>query len=933
MARNFTSRFFWLRLLAKVALLTVLALLLSNHFASAVPPQPAKKVLNLYSWQSVVPANVEWDSGIREALEGTAGQRIKFYTEYLDLAQFPDEAYLHSLLNLLQTKYSGQKIDLLIPVGDLAFSFLQAHGNALFPGSPVVFCAVVKQQVEALKPPPNSSGVVAWVDVRGTLAAALKLQPKTRRVVVVGGIAKTDRALQQIAREGLRPYEGRFEVTFLTDLPMAEILQRVSNLPPQTLVIYLSMLRDSTGQGFVPREALERLAQAANAPVYALWENLLGHGIVGGHLMSFTAQGRLAGELGRRVLNGEKPKNIPIIYESGNVYEFDWRQLKRWGLRESDLPPGSLVRFREQSLWENHKVAVIGTVAAFSVLSLLVVGLLINLSRRRRAEKALARRLQFETLLAELSGQFVAVEAKKVDREIDQGIKRLVEFLGIDRGLLWQLSGPQGEFIPTNSWTAPGIQPMSLTQPEERFPWIRSQMLQGRPVTFSRPDELPEEAKVDRQNLITEGIKSALCIPLAVGGRFIGALTLSALRSPKVWDPGLAPELRPIGEIFANALIRSVADNELRQGELKYRIVADFTYDWEYWQNPDGTWRYVSPACERISGHRPEEFLRRPSLLRDIIASEDRDGWDHHNCNSRKDPSGREFQFRIKRPDGSIRWIEHACQPVTDDAGEFIGVRASNRDITQRRQAEMSEQQHREQLAHVTRVATLGELTASLAHEVNQPLNAVMNNAQAALRFLHREQPDLEEVGEALGDIVQDGKRASEVIQRLRQFLRPGEMHAQAVDINQVIKETTALTRNEFQSSNIRLRFLLTDNLPPVWADRIQIQQVVLNLLMNAKEAMDQAGTNPREILVMTEQEDEGIVKVSFLDRGPGLTSENLQKIFEPFYTTKTAGMGLGLAISRSIIASLGGRVWAMPNPDQGATLAFALPIFKGDHR
>jgi ABC-type uncharacterized transport system substrate-binding protein len=599
MARNFTRRIFLSRLLGTVSLLTLLAALLPHQFASAAPPQPAKKVLLLYSYQAVLPANLEWDTGIREALESTEGQPIEFHTEYLDLAHHPKANYLHSLLNLLQTKYSGQKIDLLIPVGDLALAFLQAHGSSLFPGSPIVFCAVAKQQVEALKVPPNNSGVVSWVDVQGTLAAALKLQPKTRRVVLVGGIAKTDRAFQQMAREALRPYDGQLEVTFLTDLSLAEVFQRVSSLPPQTIIIYLSMFRDSTGQGFVPQKVLERVAQAANAPVYGLWENLLGHGIVGGHLMSFTEQGRLAGDMGRRVLNGEKPENIPIVYEGADVYEFDWRQLQRWGLKESDLPPGSLVRFRERSLWENHKREVIGTAAAFSVLSLLVVGLLINLRRRRRAEASLARRLEFETLLAELSGQFVSVEANEVDREIDQGIKRLVEFLGLDRGRLWQLSGPQEEFIPTHSWAVLGIPPTSITPTREYFPWIRSQLLNDRSVVFSRPDELPEDAQLDRQSLLTEGIKSALCIPLAVGGKFIGALTLSSFSSYIDWDPGLAKELRPIGEIFANALIRSVADNELRQGELKYRIVADFTYDWEYWQNPDGTWRYVSPALVR----------------------------------------------------------------------------------------------------------------------------------------------------------------------------------------------------------------------------------------------------------------------------------------------------------------------------------------------
>jgi PAS domain S-box-containing protein len=929
MAGNFKKRFFLSSLWGKISLLTLLAMLLPYQFTSAAPLQSAKKVLLLYSYQAVIPANVEWDTGIREALQGTEKVPIEFYTEFLDLAQFPDEAYLHSLLNLLQTKYSGRKIDLLIPVSDLAFAFLQAHGNALFPGSPIIFCAIVKPQLETPKPPPNSSGVVAWVDVQGTLAAALKLQPKTRRVVVVGGIAKTDRALLQIAREGLRPYGGQLEITYLTNLPMAEILQRVSSLPPQTVVIYLCMLRDSTGQDFVPREALERVAQAANAPVYGLWENLLGHGIVGGHLMSFTEEGRLAGELGRRVLNGEKPENIPIIYEGADVYEFDWRQLKRWGLKESDLPPGSLVRFRQQSLWENHKREVMGTVAAFSVLSLLVVGLLITLGQRRRAEKALAKRLQFETLLAELSGQFVTVEAKEVDREINQGIKKLVEFLGIDRGRLWQLSETHGEFIPIHSWVVPGIQAISPALAPKRFPWIRSQMLQGRPVSFSRPDELPGEAEIDRQNLLADGIRSAVCVPLAVGNKFIGVLSLSSLRSHKAWEPGLAQELRPIGEIFANAMMRSVADNELRQGELKYRIVADFTYDWEYWQNPDGTWRYISPACERISGHRPEEYLRHPGLLRDLIVPEDRDRWDQHICDSQRDHRAREFQFRIRRPDGSIRWIEHACRPVTDDTGEFIGIRASNRDITERRQVEISEQQHLEQLAHVTRVATLGELTASLAHEVNQPLNAVMNNAQAAIRFLHRERPDLGEVGEALDDIVRDGKRAAEVIQRLRQFLHPGEVHAQAVDINQLIAETAALTRNEFQTNNTNIRFSLADNLPPVWADPIQIQQVVLNLLMNAKEAMDQAGASPREILVQTGKEDGENVEVSVRDHSTGFPSEDLEKIFEPFYTTKTAGMGLGLAISRSIIASLGGKVWATPNPDQGITLAFTLPIYK----
>jgi hypothetical protein len=186
-------RFFFSSFLGKLFLLTLTAVLLAHHLAQGASSPPAKKVLLLYSYQAILPANLEWDEAIRKALKGTEAQPIEFYTEFLNLSQFPNESYIHGLLNLLRIKYSSQKIDLLIPVGDLSFAFLLAHGNALFPGSPIVFCAVAKQQVDALKPPPNSSGVVAWINVQGTLEVALKLHPGTRRVVVIGGTAKTDR--------------------------------------------------------------------------------------------------------------------------------------------------------------------------------------------------------------------------------------------------------------------------------------------------------------------------------------------------------------------------------------------------------------------------------------------------------------------------------------------------------------------------------------------------------------------------------------------------------------------------------------------------------------------------------------------------------------------------------------------------------------------
>jgi hypothetical protein len=187
----------------------------------------------LYAYKSMLPAIFEWDEGIRAALEGTKAQPVEFFTEFLDLVNFPDESYVHSLVDFLRVKYRNQKIDLLIPVGSSAFSFLKAHGNALFPGTPIVFCYVPKLQVEAQKLPPNSTGVMGWVDVQGTLAAALTLRPGTRRVVLVGGAGKVERHYQNIAREALRPYEGQFEITFLTDLPYPKFSNSSKTFPPK----------------------------------------------------------------------------------------------------------------------------------------------------------------------------------------------------------------------------------------------------------------------------------------------------------------------------------------------------------------------------------------------------------------------------------------------------------------------------------------------------------------------------------------------------------------------------------------------------------------------------------------------------------------------------------------------------------------------------
>jgi PAS domain S-box-containing protein len=373
---------------------------------------------------------------------------------------------------------------------------------------------------------------------------------------------------------------------------------------------------------------------------------------------------------------------------------------------------------------------------------------------------------------------------------------------------------------------------------------------------------------------------------------------------------------------------RKQAEENLKATELRYRTVADFTYDWEYWTNIDGSLEYVSPSCERISGYKAQDFMENPALFREIIVQEDKKSWDTHALKSEKDLKPGDIQFRIQRKDGKVRWVEHACQPVTDPKGALLGLRASNRDITARKQAELDAQRHRTELTHVSRITTLGELSASLAHELNQPLTAILSNAQAARRFLTGDLADPDEVNEILDDIIHDDKRAADIIKRLRTLMRKKDLEFISLDLNKVIRGVAELVNREAFTKNVSLVLELADGLPQVQGDAVHLEQVVLNLILNGTEAMETLDRQSRELQILTAKHDENTVRVSVRDQGTGIDEDHITGIFEAFYTTKSEGMGMGLSICRSIIEIHGGRLWAENNSDQGATVSFTVPTY-----
>ena len=230
------------------------------------------------------------------------------------------------------------------------------------------------------------------------------------------------------------------------------------------------------------------------------------------------------------------------------------------------------------------------------------------------------------------------------------------------------------------------------------------------------------------------------------------------------------------------------------------------------------------------------------------------------------------------------------------------------------------------ELAHANRVTATGQLAASIAHEVSQPIAAALTNANAAWRWLGAEPPDLEEVRQALGRIIRDGRRASDIIGRICALVRKAPPRNEEVDINEAMLEVIALTRSELRSNRTSLQTQVADGLPVILGDRIQLQQVMLNLILNALEAMSGSSAAARELVIRTGQDGSGGVLVAVQDSGPGLKPENLDRLFDAFYTTKPGGLGMGLSICRSIIEAHGGRLWATTNLPQGAVFQFALP-------
>jgi C4-dicarboxylate-specific signal transduction histidine kinase len=348
-------------------------------------------------------------------------------------------------------------------------------------------------------------------------------------------------------------------------------------------------------------------------------------------------------------------------------------------------------------------------------------------------------------------------------------------------------------------------------------------------------------------------------------------------------------------------------------GLWKWDIVHD-----EIWSTDKGRSLFGIAKTERISFDR---FL-------DSLYPEDREPVRLAVDKSLAGGDNYEGEYRVVLPDQQIRWVATRSRIEFSNRGLPLRMCGVSADITRRKQAELDLQKQRNELAHLSRMTMLGELSGTLAHELNQPLAAILSNAEVALGFLAQDATALDKVREILEDIIEDDIRAGEVIQRLRLLLRKNEVQRQSLNLNEVVQDVLKLVRSDLASRNIAVKTGLSSKLPAVMGDRVLLQQVLLNLILNGCDAM--ADAEHRRLHIKT-QWNGNAVQVSVVDQGRGIALDDMARLFEPFFSTKPQGMGLGLPICRTIINSHNGQIWAISNSDCGASFYFTLPAYPGE--
>jgi signal transduction histidine kinase len=676
-----------------------------------------KRVLIIHSFGTVAPPFTTGSTAFQTELIREMGNQVDLDEVSLDMARYAEPEMQEAVADYLKKRGAKWKPDLVVPIGGPAGKFVAKFRQRLFANTPILYDGLDRRHLGPADFDQNTAFVGANYEVRGFVEDILQIAPETKNIAVIIGATPLERYWVKEFRKGFEPFADRVNFIWLNDLSFAQILERVQTLPPHSFIFLILFLRDAAGVTQNADEALQRLHAVANAPINSIFTSQMGLGVVGGRLYPSAEDGKEAAEMAVQILDGASPSSLPKRIMPPRPPQYDWRELRRWQIDEKHLPPGSTILFRPPTVWDRNRGWIIAGVSLCFGQAILIIGLLTNLAKRRRAER-------------------------------------------------------------------------SLIESEDR-------------------------------------------VALAADSAHLG-----------VWE-------------FYPATNQVWVSDKLRN----------------LFQIPPGTDIDYAGFQERV---HPDDQSLCDSAIRQAIEKK----------------NGYEIEYRILLPDGTVRWISGRGHCVNNGDGRSTRLLGVSMDVTERKRAETEAAEQRNELFHLSRVATLGQLSGSLAHELNQPLGIILSNAQAAQHMLARDAPDIPELREILGDIVGANLRAGQVIRRWRALLRRGETRLLPLSLNKVIEDVLHLLRSDLANRGVTVERKFAGRLPDVPGDEVQLQQVLINIVGNACDAMAENPPGDRRLTISTSAES-GAVWVSIEDQGRGLPNGNSSQIFQPFFTTKSHGLGL----------------------------------------
>ena len=872
---------------------TVLVVFVLSSVCGAQSNEP-KRVLIISQEDLTWPAYRLIDENARTVLRAGSPEGILIFSEHLDRVHFPDQTFQEQQKAWIQRKYADAKIDLVIGVADVP--------TDIFLGVPVLHVGTDPLKKRSVSSASAKGVTMIWIelDARKTLQAARRIQPAARQVVVIGSSSTTGQNLIDQVRDQIGGELDHLPVTYLTNLTMQEIYDKVATLGPDCMVLYVSFARDVEGRQFISTEVMSKINAVSKAPVYVVLETNVGLGAVGGYVTSFAELGKQAGEMGLQLLAGKHPEDAIARSE----YVFDWRQLQRWKIAESVLPIGSIVLFRQRSVWESYKRYILAAI----LLCLLETLLLLSLLRQRRAkrdvETSLIERLTFEKLLSDLSTKFISLPEDQVDVNIEQGLGRVAEFLEMDRVTLFEFSMDKTELKSAFSWVRGGVTPAPTVVKAAELPWWRGRLLAGE-VSFATDGKslAPPEQEYFRRM----GILSAATVPLMVSGEINGAISFVCTKRRVNWTQDLLSRVRVLGEVFWNALQRRrsmqavlTSQAVLRESEERFRLVANTAPVLIWMSGTDKLCTFFNQGWLSFTGRSMQQELGEGWVIG--VHPDDVQRCIRTYSASFDARAPFEMEYRLRRFDGEFRWVVDYGTPRFEIDGTFCGYIGSAVDITERKSSEESLHSLSGRLIHAQE-----QERARIARELHDDFSQRLALLGISLGQLWKDLPE-SQVGQRTGvlEILRGTKEMSSDLHSLSH-----QLHSSKLELVGLVSALSGLCKEMGEKYKIDIHFTKSGALPNIAKD------VELCLFRVTQEALGN--------VVKHSQSKGAQVELGANSMGVSLRVTDAGKGFEPDLSNPAAG--IGLVGMRERLRLVGGRLSVKSELLHGTEIIAEVPL------